>query len=53
MPFIASANEATNQEYLELCQTYAKEDGIEPEGLDQFLKDCIKDLQESEKSNKD
>lgn len=48
-PVFASDNEAKTQEYLELCKTYAKDDGVAADEMDEYLQNCIKDFQETAK----
>ncbi len=49
-PIFASDNEAKTQEYLELCKTYAKDDGVAEDEMDEYLQNCVKDFQESAKN---
>lgn len=35
------------QEYQELCKTYAQEDGVEAEEMNDYIKDCVKELKEN------
>jgi hypothetical protein len=49
-PVLASDNETKNQEYLDICKSYAIDDGVAEAELDDFLKMCVKDIQESEKN---
>ena len=48
-PAFATDNESKNQEYLEICKSYAKDEGIAEAEFDDYLKMCVKDIQESEK----
>ena len=52
LPVFASDDEAKNQEYLDLCKTYAKDDGVAGDELDKYLSDCVKDLQETAADSK-
>jgi len=47
------ADEQKDQEYMDLCKTYAKEDGIAADELADYLEGCVKDLKESAESSKD
>ena len=49
LPVFSSDNDAKTQEYLELCKLYAKDDGVSADEMDEYLKSCVKDLQESAK----
>lgn len=46
LPVFASDDE-TNQEYLQQCKEYAKDDGVSADEMDEYIKDCVKDMQES------
>ena len=52
MPVFAS-DEDKAQENMELCKTYAKEDGVPAEEMEEFLANCVKDLEESGSSDKE
>ena len=51
MPVFAS-DEGKAQENIELCKTYAKEDGVAADELEEFLANCVKDLEESDSGDK-
>ena len=52
LPLLASDEEKA-AEYLELCNSYAKEDGVSADEMDDYLKDCVKDLNESAEGEND
>ena len=43
---VADRHEEMEQQYLEECEAYAKEDKVSAEELDAYLKDCVKELTE-------
>ena len=47
LPAFASQDAQTEQEYMELCQSYAKDDGVPAEELDEYLKSCVQDFKDS------
>ena len=47
LPLFASDNEVKNKEYEDLCKIYAKDDDISADEMDEYLKNCIKEFQES------
>ena len=53
LPVFSTANEATNPEYVELCQGYAKDDGVSVDELDDYITNCVKDLEEAASESKD
>lgn len=52
LPVMASDEEKA-AEYLELCNSYAKEDGVAADEMDDYIKDCVKDLEESAEAKND
>ena len=44
-PVFSSESENTEQQYADTCKMYAKDDGISAEEMDEYLENCIKDLQ--------
>lgn len=53
VPFIVTADEAKKEEYMELCKSYAKDDEVSAEDMDNYLESCVKDLEESAAEAKD
>lgn len=47
LPVFASDSENADQKYLDLCKSYAKEDGVSADEMDEYIKNCVKDFQES------
>lgn len=47
LPAFAAENSQKEQEYMELCQTYAKEEGVAAEDMDDFLASCVQDFKET------
>jgi len=47
MPAFAAEDAQKDQEYMELCQSYAKDDGIAADELDEYLKSCIQDFKDT------
>lgn len=46
---VVAADQAKQQEYLELCKIYAKDDDVSAAEMDEYLESCVKELEESEK----
>lgn len=53
MPLLAADGGAADQQYLEQCHQYAKEDGVSAEEMDEYVISCVRDLKETEESLKD
>jgi len=47
LPAFAAKDAQKEQEYMELCQSYAKDDGIAADELDEYLKSCIQDFKDT------
>jgi len=47
LPAFAAEDAQKEQEYMELCQSYAKDDGIAADELDEYLKSCIQDFKDT------
>ena len=47
LPAFAAQDSQKEQEYMELCQSYAKEEGVAAEELDDYLASCVQDFKES------
>ncbi len=52
-PVFAAEDSAKTEEYKELCKSYAKEDGIAADEMQEYLAGCIKDLEETAAAAKD
>jgi antitoxin component of RelBE/YafQ-DinJ toxin-antitoxin module len=46
LPVFAS-DEETNQEYLQQCEEYAKDDGVSADEMEDYIQSCVKEMQES------
>lgn len=49
-PVFSSDDESKTQEYMDTCTTYAKEDGVAADELEEYVANCVKDMQDSEES---
>ena len=47
LPAFAAEDAQKDQEYMELCQSYAKDDGVSADELDEYLKSCVQDFRDS------
>lgn len=47
---VFAADDEKNQEYMDQCKTYAQEDGVAAEEMEDYIQNCVKDMQESEGS---
>jgi hypothetical protein len=46
-PVFASDDATKEKEYMDECKNYAKEDGIAADEMEEYLANCLKDLQEA------
>lgn len=49
---LASDHESKNEQYMEDCKAYAKEEGISAGEMKEYLMECIEGLEEEEKEAK-
>lgn len=46
-PVFSANDEAKTEEYKEMCMMYAKDDGVPANEMDEYINNCIADLQET------
>jgi hypothetical protein len=46
-PAFAAEQANTEENNLELCKVYAKDDGVTADEMEEYLKNCLNDLKES------
>ena len=47
LPAFAAQDSQKDQEYMELCKSYAKDEDISAEELDEYLKSCVQDFRDT------
>jgi len=47
LPAFAAQDSQKDQEYMELCQSYARDDGVSAEELEEYLQSCVQDFRDT------